>query len=453
MKYFTILLFCSVALQISFSQTITWNEVMPAGDAELNWTTACMSSDGSKIVAGTYHGRIYLSTDSGASWNEIQPKGNANGKWIASAMSADGNIIIVGLDNYDTPDERTYLSTDGGTSWTEKIPSGVSGQDWSVLTMSSTGSAILAGAYGKRLWRSTNGGTNWTETQPAGNSDKDWCTGAMSSDGNNIIIGEEGGGGGGRLYRSTDGGVSWSETGPTGGSINQWNASAISSTGARAIIGAYAYRLYINDNSTPLPVELTSFSAECRSQSVELKWTTATEVNNYGFEIERSAISSQSSAESRKPNAESWAQIAFVQGHGNSNSPKEYSFTENLALAHDLNRVQYRLKQIDLNGAFEYSPIVKVNVEAPSQLKLAQNYPNPFNPETTINFQIPFASHVTLKVYDVLGREVATLVDEFKQAGTYVKTLHATSLPSGVYFYKLQTANGFSETKKLMLMK
>ena len=86
-------------------------------------------------------------------------------------------------------------------------------------------------------------------------------------------------------------------------------------------------------------------------------------------------------------------------------------------------------------------------------MELLQNFPNPFNPETTINFQIPFASHVTLKVYDVLGREVATLVDEFKQAGTYVETLHATSLPSGVYFYKLQTANGFSETKKLILLK
>ncbi|MBI3125450.1 MAG: T9SS type A sorting domain-containing protein, partial [Ignavibacteriales bacterium] len=118
-------------------------------------------------------------------------------------------------------------------------------------------------------------------------------------------------------------------------------------------------------------------------------------------------------------------------------------------------KVQYRLKQIDFNGVFEYSPIVEVNVEAPSQLKLAQNYPNPFNPGTTINYQIPFASHVTLKVYDVLGREVATLVDEFKQAGNYntqFSTLNS-QLTSGIYFYKLQTDNGFSETKKLMIVK
>jgi len=205
--------------------------------------------------------------------------------------------------------------------------------------------------------------------------------------------------------------------------------------------------------SSALPVELISFTGSANGSSVTLNWQTATEVNNYGFNVERALMVRQNSPQAQL--GMTWEKIAFVQGHGNSNSPKEYSFTENLALAHNLNlnRVQYRLKQIDFNGVFEYSPIVEVNVEAPSQLKLAQNYPNPFNPETTINFQIPFASHVTLKIYDVLGREVASLVDEFKQAGTYVKTLHATSLPSGVYFYKLQTANGFSETKKLILLK
>ena len=205
--------------------------------------------------------------------------------------------------------------------------------------------------------------------------------------------------------------------------------------------------------SSALPVELISFTGSANGSSVTLNWQTATEVNNYGFNVERALMVRQNSPQAQL--GMTWEKIAFVQGHGNSNSPKEYSFTDNLAntLTHNLNLLQYRLKQIDFNGAFEYSPIVEVNVEAPSQLKLAQNYPNPFNPETTINFQIPFASHVTLKIYNVLGREVATLVDEFKQAGTYVKTLHATSLPSGVYFYKLQTDNGFSETKKLMLMK
>ena len=207
--------------------------------------------------------------------------------------------------------------------------------------------------------------------------------------------------------------------------------------------------------SSALPVELTSFTASVKQNVVELQWKTATEVNNYGFNVERASMVRQNSPQAQL--GMTWEKIAFVQGHGNSNSPKVYSFTDNLALAHDLNlnRVQYRLKQIDFNGVFEYSPIVEVNVEAPSQLKLAQNYPNPFNPGTTINYQIPFASKVTLKVYDVLGREVAKLVDEYKQAGNYntqFSTLNS-QLTSGIYFYKLQTDNGYSETKKLMLMK
>ncbi len=191
-----------------------------------------------------------------------------------------------------------------------------------------------------------------------------------------------------------------------------------------------------------LPVELTSFTGTAYGSIVALDWATATEVNNYGFNVERAST----------PLGMTWESIAFVQGHGNSNSPKSYSFEDKNP---PVRKVQYRLKQIDFNGAFEYSPMVEVNVEAPSQLKLAQNYPNPFNPETTINYQIPFASRVTLKVYNVLGREVATLVNEFQQAGTYNSqfSILNSQLSSGVYFYKLQTDNGYSETKKLMIIK
>ncbi|MBI3123887.1 MAG: T9SS type A sorting domain-containing protein [Ignavibacteriales bacterium] len=200
--------------------------------------------------------------------------------------------------------------------------------------------------------------------------------------------------------------------------------------------------------SSALPVELTSFSAECRAQSVELKWTTATEVNNYGFNVEW-----------RMENGE-WRKIGFVQGHGNSNSPKSYSFTDNLAntlaLNHDLNlnRLQYRLKQIDFDGKYEYSKVVEVKVDVPTKTVLEQNYPNPFNPSTTINYQLSTSSHVTLKVFDMLGREVVTLVDEYKQAGTYNSTFNTlrSSFSSGAYLYQLK-AGGFIETKKFILMK
>jgi len=243
------------------------------------------------------------------------------------------------------------------------------------------------------------------------------------------------------------------------------------STSDRSTVEHYLANRY-GITSGALPVELTSFTANVIDGKVLLNWQTATEVNNYGFEVQRLAVNNEPLAKSQKLNTNSWSKIAFIQGHGNSNSPKSYSFTDNLAnslaLNHDLNRLQYRLKQIDFDGKYEYSDVVEVKVETPAKFELAQNYPNPFNPETTIEFSIPASPSpsqgeglrvrsVTLKVFDILGREVATLVDEQKAPGNYevkfnVKTLHATSLPSGVYFYTLQCGN-FRETKKLLLAK
>jgi hypothetical protein len=218
---------------------------------------------------------------------------------------------------------------------------------------------------------------------------------------------------------------------------------------------------FVIDNvvmEAPTPVELTSFTGAAYGNIVALDWATATEINNYGFEVERRPIPnpSQREGDSKTPLWGEWGAVGFVQGHGNSNSPKSYSFQDTNP---PVGKIQYRLKQIDFDGKFEYSPIVEVNVEAPAQLKLSQNYPNPFNPETKINYQIPFASRVTLKVYDVLGREVATLVDEFKQAGSYNLTFNvrhlerSRELPSGIYFYRMTNNTGFSETKKIILMK
>ncbi len=158
------------------------------------------------------------------------------------------------------------------------------------------------------------------------------------------------------------------------------------STSDRSTVEHYLANRY-GITSGALPVELTSFSAELRMGNVELSWTTATEVNNYGFEIERAIGSRQE--------ATVWEKLAFVQGHGNSNSPKNYSFTDNLAntLAHalnpNLNLLQYRLKQIDFDGKYEYSEVVEVNIETPARFALEQNYPNPFNPTTTIKYSIP----------------------------------------------------------------
>jgi hypothetical protein len=146
-----------------------------------------------------------------------------------------------------------------------------------------------------------------------------------------------------------------------------------------------------------------------------------------------------------------WEKIGFVQGSGNSNSLKEYSFVDKTVLS---GKYLYRLKQIDNDGGYKYSQEVEVKVEAiPTEFALEQNYPNPFNPSTVISYQLPVAAgHVSLKVYDVLGREVATLVNEQKAPGNYEVKFDGSKLASGVYIYRIE-AGKFSDAKKLLLIK
>jgi len=192
---------------------------------------------------------------------------------------------------------------------------------------------------------------------------------------------------------------------------------------------------------TALPVELTSFTATAKENTVELNWITATETNNRGFEVERSQKS--------KVKSQKWETLAFVDGHGTTTNSHAYSFIDkNIAAGSYL----YRLKQIDFDGTYEYSPEVEVEISSLSEFALHQNYPNPFNPTTKIKWRTPVSSWQTLKIYDVLGNELTTLVDEYKPAGNYEVEFEAGHLPSGVYFYQLQ-AGEFIQTKRLMLLK
>ncbi|MHB9011475.1 MAG: choice-of-anchor Q domain-containing protein [Ignavibacteriaceae bacterium] len=206
-------------------------------------------------------------------------------------------------------------------------------------------------------------------------------------------------------------------------------------------MGAYEFQ----PSADPLPVELTTFTAASTgstgSATVLLKWETATEVNNYGFDIERQVGSSQSAIGN-------WEKIGFVQGSGNSNSPKSYSFVDLSPLS---GNSQYRLKQIDNDGSFKYSSVVKVTT-LPKQFSLGQNYPNPFNPTTTISFSLPVDSKVELDVYNTIGQRVANLANGEMQAGYHNVEFNASRLASGIYFYRI-TAGSFNEVKKLILLK
>ncbi len=190
-------------------------------------------------------------------------------------------------------------------------------------------------------------------------------------------------------------------------------------------------------NDDPLPVELVSFVSSINNNSVELNWSTASETNNAGFDVERSSNGV-------------WTKIANVTGNGTTTSAHSYSYVDRNLASGSYN---YRLKQIDFNGNFEYFNLSnEVNVGIPTKYDLSQNYPNPFNPSTSINYEIPFDGRVSLKVFDMSGKEVATLVNEVKTAGYYTYNFNASNLSSGIYFYSL-SANNFTATKKMMLVK
>jgi len=187
-----------------------------------------------------------------------------------------------------------------------------------------------------------------------------------------------------------------------------------------------------------VPVELTSFSAAVSGTVVTLNWETATETNNYGFEVEKRTNSV----------SDDWKKIAFIRGNGTTLTPTAYSYSDQTAPGIFL----YRLKQIDMDGSVTYSKVVEADLSPVSDYALGQNYPNPFNPSTVITYQLPLNGAVQLKVYDILGKEVATLVNNEQTAGSYEVTFNAAGLAGGIYFYSLQSGN-YKETKKLVLMK
>jgi hypothetical protein len=215
--------------------------------------------------------------------------------------------------------------------------------------------------------------------------------------------------------------------------------------------------------ATTLPVQVTSFTGVVQDNTVALDWNTATEVNSYMFEIERRT-------------ATQWENIGKIPAGGTSNAPREYAYRDSL---NNISKgsIFYRLKFIDNDGSFQYSGELEVLVTTgvtttaiPNIYALSQNYPNPFNPTTTINYQLQKSGSVSLKVYDMLGREVATLVNGNKGPGNYSAVFDASRFSSGTYMYRLSvvpsarrdlvqstSADGqtdsFTEVKKLVLLK
>lgn len=187
-------------------------------------------------------------------------------------------------------------------------------------------------------------------------------------------------------------------------------------------------------SQSPLPVELVSFNAIPFGSKIHLTWSTATEVNNYGFELLRL---NKTSADNQ------WNKVAFIPGNGNSNSPKFYSYIDEPTGGYEF---LYKLKQIDYDGSFEYSNNIYVKLDLPSQIKLYQNFPNPFNPITKIKYSIPdnvnhTSTKIVIKIFDVLGKEIKTLANDFYYPGNYEIEFDGSNLSAGIYYIVLMTDN------------
>lgn len=193
-----------------------------------------------------------------------------------------------------------------------------------------------------------------------------------------------------------------------------------------------------------LPVSLSSFTSSVEKNNVKLNWVTEWELNNSGFDLERK--------ESKE--GSSWGKIAFITGGGTTQGQKFYSYEDKKLKASAYN---YRIKQTDYNGNYEYFDLGEtVVIKAPNDYKLSQNYPNPSNPKSKIDFELPFDGKVSLRVYDILGKEVFKLIDDFKAADFYSVEFDGSNLASGIYFYRIIAEGGgkqFTKTLKMVLVK
>ncbi|QQS35944.1 MAG: T9SS type A sorting domain-containing protein [Ignavibacteriales bacterium] len=372
--------------------------------------------------AVTTRGGILKTTDAGENWFAQLEAG--------SFVTFNSIFFINPLYGWTANEAQwPFKTTNGGDTWIQQTGANIfATRDIYFLdSLNAYTIKIL------ELYKTTNSGNNWFAQL---NSQYVLRTFGWLTSSRGFIIGDG-------IYETTDSGNTWNEILELRNIGLRKLHSPINHIGYSVGYTGLVYRCI---DTTIVPVDLSSFFAEINNNTITLEWSTATETNNQGFEILKSN------------DKQSWKTIVFVEGHGTTTETHSYYFTDKDILSE---KVKYRLKQIDYDGTFTYSKIIEVNADLTStEFVLHQNYPNPFNPTTKIKFTIPAVetrhasspNAVHLKVFDILGNEIATLVNETKPAGTYEVEFNAEGLSSGVYFYRLR-AGSFISTKKLLLLK
>ena len=410
----------------------------------------------------------------GSSWVAVGSPGFSSdfATYTSIAIDGSGTPYVVYSDNGQSLKATVMKYTGSGTSGWEAVGSpGISaGQaDYTSIAIDDDGNLYVVYsdiAYSRKATALKFSSGSWAVVGSAGFSaeNADYTQIAIDGSGTPYVVYSDNSKLGYATVMKYSG--SWSAVGSAGFSAGKvfYTSIAIAPNGIPVVAyedyghsGKATVMKFSANESDPLPVELKSFTAAVNQNVITLKWITASEVNNYGFEIQRSEVSGQKSdaGQSSLVNSQSsfvnhkWQKLGFVDGHGNSNSVKNYSFADKNVSS---GKYCYRLKQIDNSGEFKYSNEIEVEMNIPKKFVLEQNYPNPFNPSTAINYQLSADSHVLLKVYNILGQEVRTLVNEDKKAGAYTINFDASGLSSGTYFYNIKAGN-YYEIKKMIILK
>lgn len=348
--------------------------------------------------------------------------------WFVSHYN---NGDLTGKPNY------IYHSTDRGYHWTKHafyLAGGAAAQAY--IAFKDAANGVVVGEEGT-LGYTTDGGVTWTMVDQV--ADDLYSVTHVPSTNAYLAVGDEK-----ITHISYDNGESWDRY----ATVTSAYFLSVTATETKAWASGGNGLVSVWNNSVPLPVELAGFSATPNGSTVVLRWTTATESNNYGFMVQR---------RSAEEGASSWQEIGFVDGNGTSSVSHSYSFVDNSAGG----TVVYRLKQIDRDGNIAYSPEVEATIVfTPATVELFRNYPNPFNPSTSFTFSLPEPCHVTIRIFDQNGREAGMVIDAFLPAGKHTRIWEPVSLAGGVYYCRMTATSLHGEknrvfvgTNKIMFMK
>ncbi|MFO7524610.1 MAG: T9SS type A sorting domain-containing protein [Ignavibacteriaceae bacterium] len=396
-------------------------------------------------ISGTFYTarqRVYKSTNNGGSWTAISINVNGSSAVREMAQSKSNPNIM-----FATSGSQVFKSSDEGATWSN-VTSGLPNRTITSVYVHPTDSnqvfLTFSGFSTAKVYKSTNGGASWMSIQ--GN--------LPDTPVNDILVFTDSGAAANTYFAATDigvfvtddNGVNWMEItdGLPNTVIMHLDYSPVNKMLRAGTHGRGVYEAFIDFT---IPVELFAFNAVQISRKVLLNWSTATEINNSGFEVQR------------KLKNQEWEVLTSIPGYGTTTEQKNYSYEDDFEFLPYNGRVLYRLKQIDFDGTYEYSDQVYVDVTfIPSETNLSQNYPNPFNPNTTIKYSLNTEGNVRVSIFNTIGQEIQELVSSNQSPGTYEVTWNAEQYSSGIYFYlfELSGTDGgqiHKEMKKLVLIK